>query len=241
VPSIAVITATFNALEHIEGLTNSLLQQTDQDFSWVVADGMSTDGTTDYLQSLKMPQLTISVKEDFGIYDALNRAIKLSTADYYVVVGADDQFFPEAVQEFKQAVAEGDPDVAVFDVMYGERRIQPRKRPLWLVGHKAIVAEHAVGTLFKRYMHQQLGYYSKRYPIASDHDFILRCHFNKMKFSYRNVVVGRNGIDGVSGQDRIGSILESFRIQIKHFNYVAQFMLIMLRLVVHAKSSRVKS
>jgi len=235
VPNIVVVTATFNAREHIEGLTNSLLQQTDQDVEWIVADGASTDGTIEYLQELRLPPLTISIKVDFGIYDALNRAIKLSTADYYVVAGADDQFFPEAIQEFKQAVTEGDPDVVVFDVMYGKRRIQPRKSPLWLAGHKTFVAEHAVGTLFKRNLHKLLGYYSNKYPIAADHEFILRCHSHNVAFARFDKLAGFNGITGISAQDAIGAIVESFRIQVGFDNYYRQYFLLIIRLLMYGK------
>lgn len=75
-----VNTATCNAAKHLPKLIESLRRQTDKDFEWVIANGASTDGTRELLQSVTDIEIVISSQTDFGIYDALNRAIKKAGA-----------------------------------------------------------------------------------------------------------------------------------------------------------------
>ncbi|OYV85676.1 MAG: hypothetical protein B7Z63_05145 [Ignavibacteriae bacterium 37-53-5] len=87
-PTISVVTATWNAAQHLPGLITSLQGQTDKEFEWVVADGASDDGTLELLRSVTGLNIVISSQQDFGIYDALNRAIRIASGDYYIVCGA---------------------------------------------------------------------------------------------------------------------------------------------------------
>jgi len=86
--SFTVITATYNAQNHLPMLIESLRKQSDKEFEWVVADGASDDGTLELLQSIDDLNIVISSQPDFGIYDALNRAIRDSSGKYYIVAGA---------------------------------------------------------------------------------------------------------------------------------------------------------
>jgi len=102
-PTISIITATYNAAAVLPRLVESLIAQTDQDFEWVVADGASTDGTLEILEQAKtrLKNVVVDSRPDFGIYDAMNRAIKLSKSSYYLIVGADNS--TQATQESARA------------------------------------------------------------------------------------------------------------------------------------------
>ena len=76
---LTVITATYNAEKYLPNLIKSLREQTCKDFEWIVADGSSTDRTLELLSEVKDLNLVVSSEPDFGIYDALNRAIKLAS------------------------------------------------------------------------------------------------------------------------------------------------------------------
>src|SRR5699024_1576503 len=91
---LSIITATFNAVEYLPTLIESLRKQQDKDFEWVVADGASTDGTLELLESIDDLNIQITSREDFGIYDALNRGIKACSGEFYLVMGADDVLYP---------------------------------------------------------------------------------------------------------------------------------------------------
>ena len=227
---IAIITATRNAADRICDLANSLSAQTDQHFAWIVIDGGSEDGTIGLLKQLTLPQLDLHIVKDFGIYDALNQAIAFAEAEYYVVAGADDLFHPRAVENFKSAIESGLADIYAFHVLKNGVTVEPRNRPLWWSGHKAMIAEHAVGSLIKRDLHRAFGLYSNRYPIAADHDFLVKTFLGGATYKEIPIVVGVYGTDGLSATDSVGAMLESFRIQIGWDSKLRQYLLLVIRL-----------
>ena len=106
-----MISATFNASKSLPTLIDSLRNQTDRDFEWVIADGASDDGTIDLLKSVTDIHVVISSQPDFGIYDALNRAVKNSKGDYYLVMGADDVLYPDSIASFRSIASNEQPDM----------------------------------------------------------------------------------------------------------------------------------
>jgi len=239
--TIAILTATRNAARHVCNLANSLREQTDQNFSWIVIDGRSEDDTVKLLEQMELPQLDIHVVEDFGIYDALNKAILISPADYYVVAGSDDLFHPKAVEIFKSSVEHEAADIYAFHVLKDGVAVAPRNRPLWWSGHKSIIAEHAVGSLIKRDLHRVFGLYSNRYPIAADHDFVIKVFLGGAKHKKIPIVAGVYGTGGLSATDSIGALLESFRIQLGWDSKLRQYLLLVIRLGLKLFSGAIKS
>ena len=67
---ISIITAVYNAENHIQDLIESLRQQGDSNFEWVVVDGLSTDNTLEILKKIDDLNVKIISEADFGIYDA---------------------------------------------------------------------------------------------------------------------------------------------------------------------------
>jgi|SRR5690554_1366200 len=210
---ISVITAVFNGAECIQGLIDSLHQQTDKDFEWVVTDGASTDGTLDLLRSINSLNIKIISQEDFGIYDALNRGVKNCSGDYYLVLGADDMLHSNAIADYRLAIEDG-ADMVTANVKVGDRILKPNKGPSWRFGQFQWVSAHAVGLLIKKSLHLQHGYYSSQFPIAADQLFIKRCCQSGCNVKIIDVIVGEFGQFGVSSIDSIGMCTEWFRIQL---------------------------
>lgn len=211
---ICVITATYNAAARLPTLIESLRSQTDKDFEWVVADGASTDGTLDLLRSVDDLRLKWSSRPDFGIYDALNRALQDSDCDYYIVAGADDKFYPDAVARYRVAIESERPDIVVAYAMCGEYCFKPKRGSSSIVGEKAYIGHHSLATAFNRRLHDQFGMYSRRFPIAADSHFVLRACKGGASRVIAGFVAGEIGIDGVSARDWAGAATELFRVQL---------------------------
>jgi glycosyltransferase involved in cell wall biosynthesis len=218
-PSIhlSIITATFNTAECLPLLIASLKSQSDTDFQWVVADGGSTDETLALVHdAAKTMDVKVDSRPDFGIYDALNRAVKMADGDYYVVIGADDEFFPDAVAQYKAACTSTDADfvtarVEVDGCVCGVRN----KRWEWLYGPFAHVGCHAVGLAIRRSLHERFGYYSRSFPIAADQLFILEAIHGGATVRELPFVAGKYYHGGSSGQDILGTLVEGFRVQVR--------------------------
>ncbi len=210
---ISVITATFNAMAHLPVLVESLRGQTDKDFEWVVADGASTDGTLEYLKSITDLNVKVISQEDFGIYDALNRGIKACTGEFYLVMGADDILYPNAIQTFRSGINKN-VDIVTATIDFGDYVSKPRGRMSWYYGQLTYVSGHAVGSVFRKNLHDFHGYYSRRFPIAADQYFIMKSIDNGASVNFVDVIVGKHNLIGVSSLDSLGAMTEWYRVMI---------------------------
>ena len=231
---ISVITATYNAANHLPSLINSLRNQTHKNFEWVVADGGSTDNTLNILRNIKDLNIVLSSQPDFGIYDALNRALKVSKGDYYVVIGADDVFESDAIQIFVKEI-DGVSKVITSPIVINNQIYKLSPLPIFLSGFRAKICGHSIATLFKKSLHDKYGYYSNKFPIAADYDFMMKLVVNKENIKSCNFIVGKFGMEGISTIDRIGSASEVMRIMISNgFSAPIQVAIFILRLLYTA-------
>lgn len=232
---LSIITATYNAAKHLPRLIDSLLAQTDQDFEWVVADGGSTDGTLELLEQARprFKRLIVDSRPDFGIYDALNRAIKLASGDYYVVMGADDVFFSNAVADYKKYCRSRCHDFVSAQILFNEIIIKHRKpRWLWLYGPPAVISGHAVGLAIRRSLHEKQGYYDRCYKIYGDGAFLLKCLHSGSSVLNAEFVAGEFSAAGVSNAKHLNSFVEQFVAQVScGRSIVIQNTLMLLRIL----------
>lgn len=230
-PSISVITATYNVVEYLPKLIESLQQQTNQDFEWIIADGGSTDGTLELLAKVTNLKIKITSQPDFGIYDALNRGIKLSNGDYYVVAGADDYFYQDAIAIFHSAITQ-DVDFVATTINCGGKILHPKGGSVAKNGAAALIASHSIGLLIKKSLHEQYGYYSRKYPILADQLFILSAVAKGAQLTYLDKCTGYFSTDGVSCNSPLRCLTEFFCIQVElGSNKYLQSLLFIKRLV----------
>jgi glycosyltransferase involved in cell wall biosynthesis len=239
---ITIITATLNEQLHLPELINSLEQQTSKNFIWIVADGGSSDGTIELIQqfSLKNDKVLLTSQKDFGIYDAINRAVERVETEFYLVVGADDTLFPDAVHTFEEEIKIGTADLISAVVLKDGKPSKVRK-PRWeaLFSQFAYVHGHAVSLAIRRSLHDRAGFYSSRFPIAADQYFILNAIHLGARVRCVEKVVGSFGSHGVSNSDALGVLSEIMRVNVAlGHSLMFQIILLLLRLM---KSSLLKT
>jgi glycosyltransferase involved in cell wall biosynthesis len=231
-PKISVITAVYNAVNHLPGLIKSLAEQTSTDFEWVVIDGESTDGTVQLIQeSCSFPYYLVSEK-DFGIYDALNKGIHICRSNYYVIIGADDFFYRDAIQNFSRAITDN-PGCGILSarVVCHGKVLSPKKNFPILNKQAVYISAHSVATVFAKDLHHEFGFYSHKFPIAADQLFVMRCALGGVTIKHLHFVAGVFGEGGVSNHDVAGTLSESYRIQLYFFNKYLVTVIFVLKLL----------
>ena len=215
--AVSIVTATLNAKASIARLADSLRLQTYSDFEWIIVDGVSTDGTVEFLKAFSNENSWCSYisEPDFGIYDALNKGIKLASSDFYVVVGADDYLYSDAVYNYHKAVVETPSDIVLANVIRNGKIAGGFKRQLAWAGHqRAFLGSHSVGMLIRKDLHERIGYYSQLFPMLADGYFLkLALSTPNVKFSLANFVAGRFSVHGISSTDKVRSLAETWLIQ----------------------------
>jgi glycosyltransferase involved in cell wall biosynthesis len=211
---ITIITATYNAAEHLPALAASLKAQTSKDFFWIIADGGSNDGTLSVIKEHHGIVSLLLEGPDFGVYDALNKAVAKVTTPYYLVVGSDDLLNPNAIELYTKAINISHADIISANVIssaFGLLRAGRGQR--WRFGHLAYVSQHAIGSLIKTSIHQKVGLYSKYYPIAADRYFLLNAIENYQCVVYgADFVAGVYSCQGLSSARLYDALLDIFKV-----------------------------
>lgn len=88
---ISVITVCYNAVSVIEKTIKSVTAQRYDDYEYIIVDGNSHDGTVDVIKSSSSITRWIS-EPDSGIYQAMNKAVRMATGDYCIFLNAGDLF-----------------------------------------------------------------------------------------------------------------------------------------------------
>jgi putative colanic acid biosynthesis glycosyltransferase len=90
-PVVSIITVVFNAVNTIEATIQSVINQTYKNIEFIIIDGGSTDGTIAIIQKYR-DKISYFVSEpDNGIYEAMNKGIKISKGNWLYFLGADDE------------------------------------------------------------------------------------------------------------------------------------------------------
>lgn len=229
-PTISIITATFNAENFLPNLIESLKKQTDKDFEWVIADGLSTDNTLGLISEINDFKIVISSESDFGIYDAFNRAIKLSTGEFYIAIGADDELEANAIKNFKLH-ATNDINVVTASILIDKRIYKRSVLPMFISGFRKKITGHSVATAFRKSLHEKYGYYSKKYPIAADFEFMMKLIQNNESIKQVDFVAGKFALGGLSSQDYVGTASEVMRVMVSFgYSTIIQIAIFIFRL-----------
>ncbi len=113
---ITVVTVCRNVAAQLRDTMSSVLGQTYPHLEYIIIDGASTDGTVELLRSAPSHVKWIS-EPDGGIYDAMNKAVKMATGDWVIFMNAADLFAAPDVLERTAAEISRVPDTV--DVVYG--------------------------------------------------------------------------------------------------------------------------
>lgn len=176
---ISVVTVCYNSEKVIERTVQSVVNQTFDDFEYIIIDGASTDKTLEIIEhyQLKTDKIKIFSEKDKGIYDAMNKGIAHATGDYIVFLNADDVFLHENV--LKLAAEKMNDNKALYygDLVFLEKstgKLNNRKQNnvnyIYLCGgmlfHPAIFAS--------KKLFDKVGIFDTQYKIVADYDWVIR-------------------------------------------------------------------
>ncbi len=178
---ISIITSVYNNQETIAEAMASVLGQTYPNIEYIIVDGGSTDGTVDIIKAYQDRLGAFISEPDNGIYDGLNKGIKLATGDVIGFLHSDDLYQDNTVIE-KVALAFKDNsiDSAYGDLTYVNKNDPSKVIRYWKSGkftlkklRRGWMPPHP--TFFvKRSVYEQQGVFDTSFKIAADYDLMLR-------------------------------------------------------------------
>ena len=90
---ISILIPVLNDKNGLKKTLKSIFNQSFTDYEVIVIDGKSSDGTLSVIKSFRKKIKTFLSETDKGIYDAINKGIKLSTGKYINIINANDTYF----------------------------------------------------------------------------------------------------------------------------------------------------
>ena len=108
---VSIITTCYNRCATIRGAMESVLAQDYPDIEYIVVDGASTDGSLDIIDTYKGRLSMILSEPDDGMYEAINKGIRMATGDIIGLVHSDDMLFDnqvisDVVRKFEETKAD---------------------------------------------------------------------------------------------------------------------------------------
>jgi glycosyltransferase involved in cell wall biosynthesis len=219
-PKISLITVTRNAETTIQRCIESVLSQDYANVEYVVIDGLSTDGTLKIITQYEGRINHFVSEPDMGIYDAMNKGIKIATGDVVGILNADDCFADKTVLS---AVAKAFINDEI-DALYGNLEyVKPGGSIMrkWRSGSYKVnsfnwgwMPPHP--TFYcKRLIFNDLGCYDLGYGTAADYELMLRfMHLNKLRVCYLNKVMVKMNIGGASNET-LNSRIKAWKFDFK--------------------------
>ena len=89
---ISIVTPTFNSANTIQSNIDSIKSQSYKDYQLIIVDNKSTDETIEIIKKNDVPNIKFLIEEDLGIFDAINKGIKISDQELISVLHSDDLF-----------------------------------------------------------------------------------------------------------------------------------------------------
>ncbi len=237
-----IITCTFNAASVLQRTLSSVLSQKYAYIEHLILDGLSKDDTvrmaSDYKsRSDKLDnghEVTVISEKDSGLYDAMNKGIRLATGEYLIFLNAGDVFLgPETLEtiaasffdgEQLPGVLYGDTDIVAMDGHFlRHRRLCPPKKLTWrsfqwgmLVCHQAFYARTDLA--------KETLYNNVDYRFSADVDWCIRimklCAKRHLALRNVNAVIVNYLDGGMTNKNHKASLKERFRVMAKHYGFV---------------------
>lgn len=211
---VTIITAVYNGAEHIQSCIESVLSQNHPDIEYIVVDGASKDNTLEIIKSYGNRISQVISEPDKGMYDAMNKGLRLATGDIVGILNADDFYvdntiISQIVAEFEKSKADSVyADIAFVTKdnlnkvvrYYSSASFRPWKfRFGYMPAHPSF--------FLKRSIYEKHGYFKTDYKLCADFDLIVRLyHTHKISFSYFPKMVVKMRMGGKSNQS-IGNIM----------------------------------
>lgn len=242
-PKVSVITITYNAERFLRNTIESVVNQSNKNFEYLIIDGNSKDSTTTIIQQYdncnygsfdaamqrgdeSIGKVIWISEPDKGLYDAMNKGLHLAKGDFVWFINAGDKIYD---QNTMQVVVETIVNNPECDVIYGQsiiideaekivgerHKIAPQNLTKKSLLHGLVVCHQSI--LVRKAIAPN---YDLQFRIAADYDWVCKVVSTSRKNCYIDDYISRFMVAGISSQQYKKSWQERFVIMRSHFGLI---------------------
>lgn len=224
-PKLSIITINYNNLEGLQKTFESVFEQTYQEFEYIVIDGDSTDGSKELIAQNK-DKITYWVSEpDKGIYNAMNKGIKVANGEYLLFLNSGDIFYKESsIYKANHHLTTQNKDLYIFDICLDEnnQKIIHQYPSHYTFNYFRRGSLGHPSTFIRRELFYKFGFYNEENKIVSDWEFFLLLWINNCTYCKINEVLSVFSMDGISTLNKEVAIAEMESVLNNKYNFIFQ-------------------
>lgn len=225
-PTLSVITVVYNNVKDIERTVQSVLGQSYPHIEYLVVDGGSTDGTLEVLRTYQDRISQLISEPDAGIYDAMNKGLRLATGDYVLFMNSGDELYARDTVEAVFASARDS------DIYYGETELRDEQwEPLGIRRHRTPEQFDWKSFCYGMNISHQAIYvrrslapeYDLQYRLSADVDWVILAAKKARNITNTHLLVAKYLVGGLSKKRHRESLRERYAILSKHYGALPNF------------------
>lgn len=183
-PTFSIITVSYNSSKTISQTIESVMHQSYSDFEYILVDGASTDGTAEIVKKYaeRYPDKIRYISEpDHGIYDAMNKGIRMSRGKIIGILNSDDWYEENALAEVVPMIPQEEEYVLYGMVRFWNNEIEER---VLLNRHEFLSVRMMMhpACFVSKATYRKYGRYNEKYHSAADYDCLLRFQKHHVPF-----------------------------------------------------------
>lgn len=232
-PLVSIITVCLNSEETIEQTIQSVINQTYHNIEYIIIDGKSTDRTLDIINKYK-DKISIFVSErDAGIYDAMNKGLKLATGELIGIINSDDWYEPDAVETIVNTFLED----RTAQIFYGDMKVYEKDKFIGIRYPSSLKELHTwmaiphPSVFIANEIYKKYGFNTK-YKIGADHDLMLKLYSKNYTFRYVNKIIANFRIGGYNELYLNRKMIENITICLHYPDDFITVLRIFLRILI---------
>lgn len=210
---ISIITACYNSEKTIRDTIESVLGQTCTDYEYIVVDGASKDGTLSIIKEYEQRfggKMRYISEKDNGIYDAMNKGIRMASGDVIGILNSDDFYLDNNVLMDINKAFDGSVDAICGNLYFVDWEDTDKVVRTWKGSepksfksgwHPAHPTFYAKKELYDRY-----GLFDTSFDVSADFELMLRFvekHKAKIKYIDRFIIKMRQGGESTGSISKI--------------------------------------
>lgn len=222
---LSIVTVTFNSEQYIKEVLSSVLEQEYKNYEYIIVDGGSVDKTIRIVEEMQ-PQFEGRLKyiseKDNGIYDAMNKGIRMSNGDYIGLINSDDRYTPVCFNKVVETIEKSKmhPDVIYSDLARID--LDGRRCGVFISSVEGLKRGMTVNhpTCFvSRKAYEKYGLFDLQYRIVADYDLMLRIYHSGGKFVKCDDILSEFR-DGGKSFNNFDSVIEKYKVQRKYYGLI---------------------
>lgn len=206
---VTLITVTYNSARYLEDCILSVMNQHYKNIEHIIIDGGSTDGTLEIINKYNEHITKWISEKDRGMYEAINKGLKIATGDVIGILNSDDILASEdVISEIVQCFNDKKVDSVYGDLVYVEQDNSQKVIRYWKgSSYKRYRFNYgwmpAHPTFYiRRHLVNELGGYESHYYTAADYEFMARYLYRfRISSFYLPKLIAKMRIGGQSNRN----------------------------------------